>query len=112
MAGMAGMLDLERRVERTDDGNRFVTRRIAGETVIVPVSGHVGGLNAVYTLNEVGSFIWRLIDGRRSGQAIANAVGAEYEVAPERVADDVAELLATLEANGLVRPAGESRGEA
>ena len=83
-------------------GLSLVTRRIAGETILVPVTGGVADLHAVYTLNDVGSFIWHLIDGRRTAQAIADAVSSEYDVTVERAAEDVDELLTALEANGLV----------
>jgi hypothetical protein len=99
------MGDMNRCLMRRDQGDRFVTRHIAGETVIVPVSGSADGVDAIYTLNEVGSFVWRLIDGRRSARAIAEAVSAEYDVDPGRAARDVDDLLATLEASGLVEAA-------
>ena len=83
-------------------GLSLVTRRIAGETNLVPVTGGVADLHAVYTLNDVGSFIWHLIDGRRTAQAIADAVSSEYDVTVERAAEDVDELLTALEAHGLV----------
>ena len=98
------MGDMSRYVDRGDDGKSFVTRRIAGETILVPVTGHVADLDAIYTLNEVGSFIWHLIDGRRSAQAIAEAVNAEFDVMLERAALDVDELLTALEAKGFSRP--------
>jgi coenzyme PQQ synthesis protein D (PqqD) len=97
------MGDMSRFVDRGDDGKSFVTRRIAGETILVPVTGHVADLDVIYTLNEVGSFIWHLIDGRRSAQAIAEAVSAEYDVALERAAVDVDELITALAAKGLAR---------
>lgn len=103
------MGDLSRYVDRGADGKSFVTRRIAGETILVPVTGNVADLDSVYTLNEVGSFIWHRIDGRQSVKAIAEAVSAEYEVAPERAALDVDELLTALEAKGLARLSVEPR---
>jgi len=95
------MGDMSRCVDRGSDGRSFVTRRIAGETILVPVTGQVADLDAVYTLNEVGSFIWYLLDGRRSAQAIADAVCAEYDVTADEAARDVDELLTALEARGL-----------
>jgi coenzyme PQQ synthesis protein D (PqqD) len=103
------MGDMSRYVDRGTDGKSFVTRRIAGETILVPVTGEVADLDSVYTLNEVGSFVWDLIDGRRSAQAIAEAVSAEYDVDLERAATDVDELLTALEAKGLARRAAEPR---
>lgn len=96
------MGDMSRCMNRAVEGESFVTRHIAGETIIVPVSGDVGDLEAVYTLNDVGSFIWQLIDGRRSAQAIAEAVSAEFDVTLEQAAQDVDELLGALESKKLV----------
>jgi hypothetical protein len=98
------MGDMSRYVSRAGEGKSLVTRRIAGETILVPVAGDVADLDAIYTLNEVGSFIWHLVDGRRSALAIAEAVSTEYDVTLEQAARDVDELLTALEAKGLARP--------
>jgi hypothetical protein len=78
-----------------------VTRRIAGETILVPIAGAVSDLDAVYTLNDVASFIWERIDGRQSAHAIAAAVSVEYDVPLDEAARDVDELLNALIAAGL-----------
>lgn len=101
------VLASNRYVSRAIDGKTVVTRRIAGETILVPVAGRVGDLDAVYTLNDVGSFIWELIDGRRSVQEIAEEVGSVYEVSVQQAATDVDELLRALESKGLVRLSAE-----
>jgi len=82
-----------------------VTRRIAGETVIVPVRDDVADLDSIYTLNETGTFVWDLLDGRRTVDELIDAVVAEFEVAREVAAADVARLIASLSAEGLLRPA-------
>ena len=89
-------------ISRTSEGNAYVTRRIGDETLIVPVTGRVGDLDAIYTLNEVGSFVWDLIDGTRTATAIVDALVAAYDVSPEAATRDVSELLAVLRAKGLV----------
>jgi len=81
---------------------KLVTRSIAGETIIVPVASGVGDLDSIYTLNEVGSTIWTLIDGRRSVDEIVDTVGSEYEVTPEDAARDVADFITSLASEGLV----------
>jgi hypothetical protein len=96
---------MSRYVTRAVDGASIVTRRIAGETILVPVASDVGDLDAVYTLNEVASFIWDRIDDLHSTRAIAEAVSAEYDVPLDRAARDVDELLSALESKGLVRAA-------
>jgi hypothetical protein len=94
------MGDMSRYVDRAMDG-KVVTRRIANETIIVPMRANVADLDSVYTLNEVGSFIWELLDGGRSAQSIAEMVAAEFDVAIEQAVRDVDELLTALEAKGL-----------
>jgi len=84
-------------------GSDFVTRRIAGETIIVPIRSGVGDLNSIYTLNEVGTRIWELIDGRTQSSQIVEVIGTEYEVTAEETAKDVAEFLQSLEAAGLIK---------
>ena len=86
-------------------GHEFVTRCIAGETIIVPIRKSVGELDAIYTLNEIGGAIWRLIDGTRTVDQIADVICDEYDVSPEEAAKDVLDLLVSLEAQGLIRGA-------
>jgi hypothetical protein len=43
----------------------LVTRDVAGETIVVPIKNKVGDLNSIFTLNEIGTVIWGLIDGKR-----------------------------------------------
>ena len=82
----------------------FVTREIGGETVIVPVRNHVGDLDSIYTLNEVGTRIWRLVDGEASVERIGQALCHSFEIHLEEAAKDTYDFLRTLEMAGLVRP--------
>jgi hypothetical protein len=82
--------------------NDLVTRSITGETIIVPVQGHVGDLDSIYTLNEVGSVVWEKIDGETSVSQIIDAVNREYEVTREETEADIIELLESLESAGLI----------
>jgi hypothetical protein len=92
------------RVVRAQGGERrFVTRQIAGETLIIPIASQVGDLDAIYTLNEVGSRIWALLEDLTPVTRIAETVAAEYDVAPDEATKDVVEFLASLEAKGLIR---------
>jgi len=53
-------------------------------------------------LNEVGTRIWDLIDGKTSQEEIAKVISQEYEVAFETALDDVKQFLADLQANGML----------
>jgi hypothetical protein len=84
----------------------LVTRDIAGETIIVPVKSNVGDLDSIYTLNEMGTLIWGLIDGKNSLGQIADAICSAYDVTPEEAEKDVLNFLKSLETGGLIRPCG------
>jgi hypothetical protein len=81
-----------------------VTRSIAGETIIVPVRGQVGDLEAIYTLNEVGAFIWELVGHGVSIHEIIEAVSNEFEVMPVDAEKDVRQFMGLLEVAGIVEP--------
>jgi len=84
----------------------LVTRSIATETIIVPVRAHVVDLESIYSMDQVGSLIWQLIDERMSVDEIVEAVCASYEVGREQATNDVREFLDSLQAAGLIRSAG------
>ena len=79
-----------------------VTREIAGETIIVPIKGRVGDLDSIYTLNEEGTLIWQLIDGRKSIGQIVQTVRQTYDVESEEVTKDAVDFLSSLEKAGLI----------
>jgi len=85
----------------------LVTRTIAGETIIVPVKNNVGDLDSIYALNEVGSTIWELIDGKNSIVQIVEVVCDVYDVTSEVAKEDISDFLSTLETSGLIRLSSE-----
>jgi hypothetical protein len=95
--------------ERSDT-RKFVTRRIADQTIIVPVVGGVGDLDAIFTLNEVGSLVWELTDTPTTVHIIAEEIARTFDVAPDRAERDVVEFLGKLEEAGLIRPLNEPPG--
>jgi hypothetical protein len=90
-------------VQRSDERRSFVTRDIAGETLIVPVTGHVMELESIYVLNPVGSRIWELLRSPTTTDQIAAIVAGEFAVSPQDAAADVAEFLDSLATRGLIQ---------
>jgi len=82
-------------------GREVVTRRIADETLIVPIAGGVGDLDAIYTLNEVAARVWELLEQPITAEQIVDAIVEEFDVTRERAVEDVSDLLETLEQAGL-----------
>jgi hypothetical protein len=91
---------LERRYEKDPS---IVHRNIAGEAILVPIRRNVADMESIYTLDEVGAFIWELIDGQRTAGDIKVAILNEYDVAPEVAEADLAEFLQQLQAIGAVK---------
>lgn len=79
----------------------LVTRRIAGETIIVPVRGGVGDLDGIFTLNETGTLLWDRLQGIVSEDALAKAMADEYDVGLDQASGDVREFLESLVGLGL-----------
>ena len=79
-----------------------VSRRVSGETLIVPVRGKVGDLASIYSFNEVGSLVWELLEVPRDVSELASAVEREYDVDPPQAQQDVSKFLNDMLSVGLV----------
>ncbi len=79
----------------------LVEREIEGEVLIIPIMAGVGDADAnLYSFNDQGADIWKLIDGTRSVGEIADALCAEYEVARElALAETITFMESLLEKN-------------
>jgi hypothetical protein len=101
----AEMMELREMTEKYRKKGEYVSRVIVGETIVVPVRGQVGDLDAIYNFNDVASAIWNAIDGQTSLGGIADALCAEFEVAPDKAAADTLAFVGRLEQAGLVERA-------
>lgn len=79
-----------------------VSRRVAGETLIVPVRGKVGDLASIYSFNGTGSLIWDLLRSPMGLTELTRAVEQEYAVSPEQARRDVERFLNDMLSVGLV----------
>ncbi len=86
----------------------MVTREIAGEVILVPVSGKLAQLQQIFVLNPVGAYIWGQLDGERDLAAIRQGLVDSFEVATPEAEADLFEYLGALEGAGLVAEAPAS----
>jgi hypothetical protein len=70
---------------------------LAGEAVILNLKSGV-----YYGLNAVGARIWQLIQAPRTVASVWETLHSEYEVEPDRCAQDVMALLQALADAGLI----------
>jgi hypothetical protein len=83
-----------------------VSREIAGETIVVPICAGVGDMEAVYTFNELGGQLWRLLEESRAAQDLVDWVIQAFNVSPEVATADVHAFLDDLREIGLIEMAG------
>jgi hypothetical protein len=76
-----------------------VARAIAGETILVPVRRRAQEMG-LFTLNDVGTYVWQRLDGTASLRAIAGSLHDAYEVDAAQAESDVASFAAELERAG------------
>ena len=86
-----------------------VARRIAGEYLLVPVRNGAAQMDFIFTANEVGSVVFRLLDGVRDAREIARLLSLEFEVDEAAARADVLDFLGALREAGLVRPVDGER---
>jgi hypothetical protein len=77
---------VDSRIYRRRDS--VVRREVAGEAFLVPIHGHLADLQELFVLNEVGDWLWERLDGKRSLDDLAAALGAEFEVSEEQALKD------------------------
>ena len=95
----------------TDAGERetwrrapgVVTRRVAGEVVLVPVaSGRQQRDTRFFVLNETAERLWSLLEMPHSAAELAQHLTTEFDVEASRARADVDAFLADLDAQGAI----------
>lgn len=80
----------------------LLARRIAGETIVVPIRGKLADMQRIFALNEVGEFVWHQIDGRRTVAEIGDAVSAEFDIERAQAEADMQAFLEELRTAELI----------
>lgn len=76
---------------RIKDG--FLTREIAGATVIIPIGERVIDYKGMLIPNSVGSFIWEKLSTETTYEMLVDAIFGEYEVSYEAAKEDLNDFL-------------------
>lgn len=85
--------------KRQDD---IIVRRVADETLLVPIRGDLVKLDRVYVLNRVGEQIWQQLDGQQDVSTISAGLVARFGIEAPEAEADVQEFIGQLQAAGLV----------
>ncbi len=73
-----------------------VSKKVTDEYILVPLKENVGDLEGLYTLNEVGAYIWDQIDGKNTIAQIIKKVTGEYNINAETAQKDVIQFIQQL----------------
>jgi hypothetical protein len=84
-----------------------VIRTIAGETILVPIRNNIGDLSSIFVLNEIGTFVWSMIEQCITFEEMLNSVIRDYDVSDQEAGVDLVEFLNDLENAGLIRSVKE-----
>jgi hypothetical protein len=87
-------LDAETRLQHSPQAT---FQEVAGEAILIHL--HTG---TYYSLNDVGTSFWNLLDGQRSIGQCADQIAAQYDAPREVVLADLLELAGELANEGLV----------
>lgn len=82
---------LEQRFRKADN---IISRRIAGEAVLVPLRSKAADLDAIYALNETAALVWDLLDGIHTLDQVLDRITAEFEVPRLEAENDLINLVA------------------
>ena len=82
--------------------DNIVARKVVDELLLVPVQGKLANMERVFTLNEVGEFIWNELDGVCDVAVIAGKVAEVYDIDIDTAKTDCKELLAEMLAAGVI----------
>lgn len=82
--------------------NSVVHRRVAGETVLIPVRSKLVDLERVFVLNGVGDFIWERLDGHTTLGRIEALIVEEFDVPRKDASADLQAFAEELLRRGLV----------
>src|SRR5215204_4600982 len=93
----------------------IIARRVAGETVLVPLAKRAENPEfksaRLYVLNETGEYLWSLLDNPRTTADLARNLTLAFETTAGRAHSDVETFLAALRHIGAVREVPDDGAE-
>jgi hypothetical protein len=90
---------MRRTITKTD---HVVERKVRDNLILVPMKTGPARLDALYTLNEAASLLWKDIKGETSEDELVTRLLAEYEVNEATARQDVDRILTELAAIGAI----------
>lgn len=75
----------------------FIFRKVVNEMILVPIKQDVANMEHIFTLNEVGAFIWDQLSQPCSEEMLRSAILEAFDVDPATVLQDLHSFLQALD---------------
>lgn len=80
----------------------YLLREVAGSNIVVPVGEGSMDFSGVITLNEVGAFIWKILENGASKEDILEKMLSEYDIDKATASSDIDEYISALRGADLI----------
>lgn len=80
----------------------IVARQIAGETLLVPISGNLADMQKLFAVQDVGALIWEKLNGRNDEEQICDAIVTKFDIDKESARKDFLRFIDELQTAGLI----------
>ncbi len=67
----------------------IVSREIAGETILVPISGKLADMQKIFAVDAVAEYIWQQVDGKKDIGMIRDKVVSSFDVDRKQADEDI-----------------------
>jgi hypothetical protein len=81
----------------------YIFRRIVDEAVLVPIHKDVANMESIFTLNDVGAFIWEQLEQPATQNELQLAIQDEFDAEMHVIAADLEDFLHEMITIGAVR---------
>jgi len=92
-------MDLQTRYKRNPD---YIFRKIVDEIVLIPIHQDVANMDSIFTLNEVGAYIWEKLEKPRTQDSLQTLILDEYDADPQVLITDLGNFLGQLKEFGAI----------
>ena len=80
----------------------YLLRTVAGSNIVVPIGEGAIDFSGVITLNEVGAFLWRVLEDGADKAALLKKLTDEYEVDDATASADIDAFIVRLQEASLL----------